>query len=164
MVKLSIGIFCLILALIFGNAMVVTGESENGDMMVPMGSITLEPPDSVEEPRPAVEFPHPAHFDFNCQTCHHKWDKETPVVGCMTSGCHDITEAPKRDEKAQTDENIADRYYKTAFHKMCITCHKDMKAQNKKMEMSGRVLAENLAFLMRTYEPSPMSGVQREFE
>jgi acetyl-CoA carboxylase carboxyltransferase component len=29
---------------------------------------------------------------------------------------------------------------------------------------SRRVLAQNLDFLMRTYEPSPMSGVQRESE
>ncbi|MEM7410076.1 MAG: carboxyl transferase domain-containing protein [Myxococcota bacterium] len=29
---------------------------------------------------------------------------------------------------------------------------------------SRRVLAQNLDFLMRTYEPSPMGGVQREFE
>jgi acetyl-CoA carboxylase carboxyltransferase component len=29
---------------------------------------------------------------------------------------------------------------------------------------SRRVLARNLAFLMRTYTPSPMTGVQREFE
>ena len=144
MFKLSIGAFCLILALIFGHAMVVTGESEDGDMIVPMGTILLEPPDSVEDPRPSVEFPHPVHFDFNCQECHHKWDKETPIVGCATSGCHDITEAPKRDEKNQRDENLAARYYKTAFHKLCITCHKDMKAQNKKMELSGRVLPDNL--------------------
>jgi acetyl-CoA carboxylase carboxyltransferase component len=29
---------------------------------------------------------------------------------------------------------------------------------------SRRILAQNLDFLMRTYEPSPMSGPQREFE
>ena len=29
---------------------------------------------------------------------------------------------------------------------------------------SRRVLAENLEFLMRTYEPAPMTGPQREFE
>jgi len=29
---------------------------------------------------------------------------------------------------------------------------------------SRRILAQNLAFLMRTYKPSPMSGPQREFE
>jgi acetyl-CoA carboxylase carboxyltransferase component len=29
---------------------------------------------------------------------------------------------------------------------------------------SRRVLAQNLDFLMRTYEPAPMAGPQREFE
>jgi len=144
MFKLSIGIFCLILALIFGNAMVVTGESEDGDMIVPMRTLTIKPPESVEKPKPSVEFPHTVHFDFNCQYCHHKWDKETPIAGCTTSGCHDITEAPSRAERIQNEDNVADRYYKTAFHKRCITCHKDMKAQNKKMELSGRMLTENL--------------------
>jgi hypothetical protein len=144
MFKIGIGIFCLIMALIFGNAMVVSGESETEDMSVPMGIILLEPPDSVEEPKPAVEFPHPFHFDFSCQTCHHKWDKVTPIEGCGTSGCHDITESPTRAERAQSDEDLAARYYKTGFHKLCITCHKEMKVQNKKLELSGRVLFENL--------------------
>jgi len=144
MFKISIGIFCLILALTFGNAMVVSGESDDGNMSVPMGIITLEPPDSVEKSKSAVEFPHPTHFDFSCQTCHHKWDKETPIGGCSTSGCHDIAEAPKKSEKLKSDENLAARYYKTAYHKLCITCHKEMKAQNKKLELSGRVLVDNL--------------------
>jgi hypothetical protein len=144
MFRLSIGIFCLILALIFGNAMADSGESETEDMSVPMGIIPLEPPDSVEDPRPAVEFPHSVHFDFSCQTCHHKWDKVTPIESCGTTGCHDITRAPTRAERARSDENLAARYYKTGFHKLCITCHKEMKAQNKKLELSGRVLSENL--------------------
>jgi hypothetical protein len=144
MFKLGIGVFCLILALVCGSAMVVTGESDIEDMCVPMGIITLEPPDTVEDPRPAVAFNHPIHFDYNCQTCHHKWDKVSPIVGCMTTGCHDIVEAPARSERIQSDENLAVRYYKTAYHKMCITCHKEIKAQNKKLEMSGRVLTESL--------------------
>ncbi len=144
MLKIKIGVCCLILALIFGNAMVVSGESDEENMSVPMGIITLEPPETVEDPRPSVPFNHPIHFDYKCQTCHHKWDKETPILSCETSGCHDVYEAPKRSERLQGDENMAMRYYKTAYHKMCINCHKELKAQNKKLEMSGRVLAENL--------------------
>jgi len=145
MFKLSIGVCCLILALILGNAMVVTGESDEGDdMSVPMGIITLDPPESVEDPRSSVEFPHSLHFDYSCQTCHHKWEKETHIVGCMTSGCHDITKAPTKAERLQSDDDLAARYYKTAYHKMCITCHKEIKAENKRLELSGRVLSENL--------------------
>jgi hypothetical protein len=144
MIKINSAIIGLILALIFSFAVAVSGEAEEDYMSVPMGNILLEPPDSVEDPRSAVDFPHSVHFDSTCQTCHHKWDKETPIVGCMTSGCHDITEAPTRSERLQSDENLAARYYKTAYHKMCITCHKELKAQNKELEMSGRVLKENL--------------------
>lgn len=144
MFKISIGIFCLILALIFGNAMVVCGGTGEENMSVPMGIIPLEPPDSVEDPRPSVAFPHPIHFEFRCQTCHHKWDKETPILNCTTSDCHDVTEAPKRSERGQNNENLTARYYKTAYHKLCIKCHKEMKAQNQKLELSGRVLVDSL--------------------
>ena len=144
MYKISIGIFCLILALIFGNAMVVSGESEGEAMSVPLGIISLEPPESVEAKKPLVEFPHATHFDFKCQTCHHKWEKQSPIVSCGTSDCHDIAEAPKKSENLKDYEKLAARYYKTAYHKLCITCHKDMKRQNQKLELSGRVLKENL--------------------
>ena len=39
MYKISFGVFCLVLAVIFGNAMVVTGQSDAEEMIVPMGSI-----------------------------------------------------------------------------------------------------------------------------
>ena len=142
--KISIGIICLILALTFGNSINVSGQSEVEDMSVPMGDILLEPPDSVEESRPAVNFPHSIHFDYTCQTCHHTWEKVTHIVGCSVSGCHDVTEAPKRSDSGRSNDEMAARYYKAAFHKMCITCHKEIKLQNKKLELSGRVLADNL--------------------
>ena len=144
MFKISIGISCMILALVLGNAMVVSGQNDEEAMSVPMGVIPLEPPDTVEDPRPSVAFNHPLHFDYSCQTCHHKWEKTTPIVGCETSGCHDVYESPKTAEKGQVDKDLAARYYKTAYHKMCINCHKELKAQNEQLEKSGRVLAENL--------------------
>ncbi len=144
MYKISLGVFCLVLAMIFGNFMVVSGSSDAGEMCVPMGPILLEPPESVEAKRPPVDFNHPIHFDFRCQTCHHKWVIPEPISGCNTSGCHDVAEAPKKPEKGAIDKELAARYYKTAFHKMCIGCHKEMQIQNKALEMSGRVLKENL--------------------
>jgi hypothetical protein len=144
MFKLGIGIFCLIMALIFGNAMVVSGESEDEDMSVPMGIIPLEPPESVEVKRSSVEFPHSTHFGFMCQTCHHTWETDAPVVKCMASGCHDGVVSPTKAEKGDDVEALTVSYYKSAYHQMCITCHKEMKAQNKKLELSGRVLFENL--------------------
>ena len=143
MYKISIGVFCLILALIFGNALVVSGKSEDEEMCIPMGNIKLEPPDSVEAKRSAVDFPHSTHFVYSCQTCHHQWELDAPIESCTTSGCHDGVEAPTKVGKG-VDEDLAVSYYKTAYHKMCISCHKEIKSQNKKLEMSGQVLKEKL--------------------
>ena len=145
MYKISLGVFCLVLAIILGNAMVVTGSGDAEEMCIPMGTIVLEPPQGVEAKRTPVDFHHPTHFDFSCQTCHHKWvEMDQPIVGCSTSGCHDVTEAPKPSEAGAVDKELAARYYKTAFHNLCIGCHKEIQIQNKALEMSGRVLKENL--------------------
>jgi len=143
MKKLIIGGFCLLLVLVFGKAMIVFGQSDE-QMCIPMGTITLQAPESVEAVRPAVQFPHPAHFSYHCQTCHHQWEMDEPIVSCTTSGCHDGTVAPTRSKKGTVDEEEAVAYYKTAFHKMCIGCHKEMKIERKKLEMSGRTLKEKL--------------------
>ncbi len=66
MYKTGIGVLCLIMAVIFGNAMVVSGQSKSETMSVPMGVIKLAPPDEVEAKRPPVGFPHFKHFGFNC--------------------------------------------------------------------------------------------------
>ena len=143
MKKLIIGGLCLLLALVFGNAMIVSGQSDD-QMCIPMGTITLQAPESVEATRPAVQFPHPAHFSYNCQTCHHQWEMDAPIVSCTTSGCHDGTVAPTRSKKGVVDEEAAVAYYKTAFHKRCIGCHREMKIERKKLEMSGRTLNEKV--------------------
>lgn len=144
MYKISLGVFCLVLTIIFGNAMVVTGSSDADEMCIPMGTILLEPLEGVEAKRTPVDFHHPTHFDFRCQTCHHKWVIQEPIVGCKTTGCHDVAEAPKKSEKGAIDKELAARYYKPAYHNLCIGCHKEMQIQNKALEMSGRVLKENL--------------------
>ncbi len=145
MYRISLGVFCLVLAIILGNAMVVTGSGDAEEMCIPMGTIVLEPLPSVEAKRTPVDFHHPTHFDFSCQTCHHKWTElDKPIVGCTTIDCHDVAEAPKPSKTGAVDKELAKRYYKTAFHTLCIGCHKEMKAQNKALEMSGRVLKENL--------------------
>ena len=142
--KISVGVFCLILAVTFGNVMVVSGQSEDETMSVPLGDILLEPPEGVEAKRSPVNFPHSIHFSYNCLTCHHKWALNEPVVGCMTTACHEVKESPVKAGQGKVDDAQLIKYYKTAYHRMCINCHKDIKAQNKKLEMSGRILKENL--------------------
>ena len=90
------------------------------DMCVPMGAIALKAPEGVESKRSAVEFPHARHFDVACVTCHHTWGRTEPIAGCMTSGCHDLAELPKRKPGEPADADAAIMYFKNAFHKSCI--------------------------------------------
>lgn len=113
-------------------------------MIVPMGDIALEPL-AAEAKRPAVTFPHAVHFDYACQTCHHKWGGQEPIVGCTTSGCHDLTELPRNDAgQPIMEETIAIRYYKNAYHELCIGCHKKIKIENRKLETSKMPVGEKL--------------------
>jgi len=128
---------------IFTFGLVIAGESEDS-MCIPMGTITIEPPDGVESKRTAVDFPHATHFNYTCSTCHHKWDKETPVPSCMTATCHDIAISPKKSEGQVVEPELAIRYYKAAYHDACIGCHKKIKQQNKAIEKSYRSLTKSI--------------------
>jgi hypothetical protein len=122
---------------IFSFGPVIAGGSEES-MCIPMGTIVIEPPDQVESKRTAVAFPHATHFNYTCKTCHHKWDRETPVLSCMASDCHDTAVNPKISEGRNVDPKDAIRYYKAAYHNACIGCHKKIKQQNKAIENSYR--------------------------
>ena len=145
MYKISIGVLCFVLAIILGNAMIVSGESDDETISVPLGVIHLGPPEDVEAKQPSVPFPHGRHFVYTCNTCHHQWGMDGPIENCTTSGCHDGVESPIKAGGGQVDEDALIGYYKTAFHKMCIGCHREIKAQNKSLEMSGRSLKEKLS-------------------
>ena len=123
--------------------LVMAGESEE-NMCIPMGSIVIEPPDQIESKRTAVTFPHATHFSYTCNTCHHKWDRETPVFSCRAAGCHDVTAIPKNAEGKKMDPDLSGRYYKTAYHSACIGCHKTIKQQNKAIENSYRSTGESI--------------------
>ncbi|MGD8291342.1 MAG: cytochrome c3 family protein [Desulfobacterales bacterium] len=144
MYKISIGVLCLVLAIMFSNAMTVSGESDDETISVPLGVIHLAPPEDAEDKQPPVPFPHGTHFVYTCNTCHHQWEMDGPIESCTTSGCHDGVESPIKAGGGKVDEDELITYYKTAYHRMCIGCHKEIKAQNKRLEMSGRVLKERL--------------------
>lgn len=112
-------------------------------MCVPMGDILLTAPKNVEAKRSPVTFPHSNHFSFECMTCHHEWSGTDSIQSCTASGCHDLTTMPKKTEKAGT-ENSDYKYYKTAFHAMCIGCHKEIKTKNTELERSGIILEDSL--------------------
>jgi len=141
--KLSYFLLGIIVFMLIGSTAVVFGQDEE-DMIVPMGYITLSPPDSVEAKRADVEFPHSTHFGFDCRTCHHKWQGKEVIQGCTTSGCHDVAVSPTVSKKGNVPPDQAILYYKAAFHQMCIGCHKEMRAVNKELEMSYRKLDKEL--------------------
>jgi Class III cytochrome C family len=123
---------------------VFSGPASSEDMCVPMGAISLEPPEGVQPKRSAVEFPHARHFDIACLACHHTWGRTEPIVGCTTSGCHDLAELPKKKPGEPADEEATITYFKTAYHKMCITCHKEGKARNLALQKSLKTLNKPL--------------------
>ncbi len=118
-------------------ASVVSFSSSFADeLCIPLDSIELAAPQDVEAKRSAVDFPHPVHFKINCNECHHTWEYGIKIKGCMTSGCHDQTLAPKEGDKIM--------YFKEAYHKACIGCHKTTQARNKKLELSKRSVQNQL--------------------
>lgn len=129
MKKILVWMSCF--AVLVGFMGTVIAGSDDGELCIPLGTIILAPPEGVEAKRAPVEFPHSLHFDTNCKRCHHEWTGGTENLSCMTAGCHDAAES-----LIMTDKDEDYRYYKTAYHGQCIVCHKEIKAENKKREMS----------------------------
>jgi len=145
MPKKGIVVLILILMIAFGSSLLIaqeenegekaTQEKSDGEMCVPLGIITLHPPESVNASRSPVDFPHAAHFaHYDCKTCHHKWEGATAVQGCTASGCHDLDKTPELTPGKKIDRNLMAKYYKNAFHGQCIDCHKKLLIKNKEME------------------------------
>ncbi len=142
--KISFCVLSIIIGLILGTAAVVSGQAED-EICVPLGPIILEPLESVEAKRTPTEFPHSRHMVVvDCKTCHHMWIGDEQIQTCTTSGCHDVDVSPTISKKSNVAPDQAILYYKTAFHQMCIGCHKEMKMVNEELEMSYKRLDEEL--------------------
>lgn len=145
MQKIGLLCLCLSMVLVFGSITMVVGQETEDEMVVPMGIIVLEPPESVEPKRSPVDFPHSTHFaSVDCRTCHHKWQGTEIIKGCTTTDCHDVTVSPTKSGEGASNPDLAIRYYKTGYHQMCIGCHKEIKIQNKQLETSFKELQETL--------------------
>ena len=82
-----------------------------------------------------VRFTHERHAkDYNiaCDECHHVykdgknvWQQGMPVEKCQD--CHD--EATVKGEKKLAPD-VQKRNLKLAFHKNCVTCHRNVKKEN----------------------------------
>ena len=118
-------------------------HAEGNEMCLPLGTITLQAPADVEAKRAPVEFPHSAHFDFSCKECHHMWEGDEPILSCQTSGCHDVVESPYVQGQKPDPEELK-LYYKNAYHKSCIGCHKAINQNNKTLAATPGNIDANL--------------------
>ena len=139
-----IGAFFTIFSIGYLAAVAEENEATMDAIYVPVGRLALGPPVGVESKRSAVAFPHSRHFGYTCKTCHHKWDGNSQVQSCTASKCHDQLTAPDRKERMLDYSSDSIRYFKYAFHKQCIGCHKEIKTNNVRLARSGRTLREPL--------------------
>ncbi|MFC1856664.1 cytochrome c3 family protein [Thermodesulfobacteriota bacterium] len=145
MYRVGLVVLGLLMIVAFGGILEVSGKDSSDEMMcVPMEVITLEPPESVESKKSTVDFPHSKHFVLDCKECHHTWSGVEHIQNCTTSGCHDLTKSPKKSNAGGPANESKFKYYKTAYHNLCIGCHKAAKTKNIQLEMSGKILKENL--------------------
>jgi hypothetical protein len=121
----------------------IASGSEAEEMIVPLGNITISAPEDVETKRASVTFSHSLHFDYACNRCHHMWEHDSTVQSCSTEGCHDATLSPLK-AAAEGNEIEPYQYYKTAYHTLCIECHKEIKISNAKLERSMGKLPDQL--------------------
>ena len=155
MPKKLICLLFLILFIVLGSSLLVAEEDPAGEMCVPMGTIELNPPESVEAKRSPVNFPHSQHFaHYSCTDCHHKWEGSSPIKNCTTSGCHDLAESPKPTPGKKMDENYNVRYYKKAFHGQCINCHKEIRLKNIEKEYAAKLTKPEIV------EPGPTGCIE----
>lgn len=96
---------------------------------LPLGDMIISAPEDADTKRQAVNFPHGRHFDQECQTCHHDWDGDSEIEGCMTADCHD--QALPDESTGDINDPVNVQYYLTAYHKVCYQCHTDLKRQEK---------------------------------
>ena len=143
MPRILTGLLCLLIAGYIGFS--VAGAETEGDLCVPLGDIELQAPHAVEALRTSVRFPHSLHFKNTCGDCHHKWTGDDQLTGCTASGCHDLVQSPAAAVKNGTPSSEGIKYYKNAYHRLCIGCHKNLKEKNRQKELSYKILGETLA-------------------
>lgn len=141
--RIGLVILCVLLSTAVGVSLAVSEELD--ELCIPMQSLTIEPLSGAEQKRASVEFPHAIHFSYSCQRCHHTWSGVDEIQNCTTSGCHDQLKTPKKSDSDTVSNTSPVMVYKKAYHALCIGCHKEIKQQNKKLEMLKKTIETPLA-------------------
>lgn len=140
MLRLFLVVVASATVVIAGSPMAIAEEkgATMDAITVPVGRLALAPPVGAISKRTAVAFPHSLHFEYTCRTCHHKWDGQSRVQSCSASACHDQLAAPPMAKGARYVDHISDSigYYKFAFHRKCVSCHKEIEARNARLARS----------------------------
>ena len=141
----GIGLVVLSVVLFLAAGASYAVSEELDELCIPMKTLVLEPLSGVDPHRSSVQFPHATHFNLTCQRCHHDWNGKTEVQTCTTSGCHDQAKTPKIEGTQESSDAIAIKYYKKAYHELCIGCHRDIKQKNRELELSKKSLKIEMA-------------------
>jgi len=126
---------CLLIGLLWSSGQSLSGETQK-EICAPLKTMLLKPPPTVEARRPPVEFSHSKHLLlYSCKTCHHDWDGGEQISSCTASGCHGPTKPTKIGKRmgraSWLDFSVVEiKYFKNAFHRQCIVCHKQIKIRN----------------------------------
>ncbi len=93
-----------------------------------------------------VSFPHAKHFldaGYSCGTCHHEKKSEvngkmvpTPMSVEKVKALYAAGKSPFQCKTCHGD--LKKSQYKKLFHKNCLSCHKAMKAEGKKVPTKCR--------------------------
>ena len=140
--SIGMAVLGVVLSMAVGVSIAVCEEVDQ--LCIPMNTIELKPLSGAEQHRSSVEFPHSAHFGYRCQRCHHTWKGTEEIQNCTTSGCHDQLATPVNAQGQIPAGQAAVKYYKKAYHQLCIDCHKKIKQQNKALELSKKKLTAEL--------------------
>ena len=128
----------------------VAAEDKGGNLCFPVKTLSLTPPEGVEAKRPPAVFSHAEHaFRHPCAACHHAWEIGEEIQNCSTSGCHDQGSPPEKPARRSwkdleySGENIV--YFKFAYHRLCIGCHRETKVTLKDDSQGGTESEEGTA-------------------
>jgi len=114
--------------LMAGNSLVVANAAQD-ELRFPTGTMTLTAPAHSQTKMSPVAFPHSTHFQFSCKSCHHEWDKVSPVEGCASAGCHEKLWASPPGSTPLGDKKV--KSLTGAYHKVCRDCHRSLLAEQK---------------------------------
>lgn len=140
---IGLAVVCVVFTLVAGVSIGISEELD--ELCVPMKTMELKPLGGVEQLRASVRFSHPTHYKISCQRCHHKWDGKTEIQTCTTSGCHDQAKTLKGEGGKGATAKMEVKYFKKAYHSLCIGCHRDIREKNKELEFSKVALKTALA-------------------